>query len=73
MRVLIVRLAFAALVAGGVITCSLNAQQPATPELTAQDLRDGLRTRRAGSPTPATTPITGTARSRRSRRRTSIA
>ena len=43
MRVLIVRLAFAAFVAGGVVTCALNAQQPATPELTAQDLRDGLK------------------------------
>jgi len=43
MRALTVRVAFAALVAGGVITCSLNAQQPAAPELTAQDLRDGLK------------------------------
>ena len=43
MRVLLVRLAFAALVAGGVITCSLNAQQPAAPQVTAQDLRDGLK------------------------------
>jgi len=43
MRVLTVRLAFAALVAGGVVTCSLNAQQPSAPELTAQDLRDGLK------------------------------
>jgi alcohol dehydrogenase (cytochrome c) len=43
MRALTVRVAFAALVAGAVITCSLNAQQPATPELTAQDLRDGLK------------------------------
>jgi alcohol dehydrogenase (cytochrome c) len=43
MRALTVRVAFAALVAGGVITCSLNAQQQPAPELTAQDLRDGLK------------------------------
>ena len=43
MRALTIRVAVAALVAGGVVTCPLNAQQPAAPELTAQDLRDGLK------------------------------
>ena len=42
MRAVSFRLVVAALVAGGVVTCSLNAQQPAT-EVTAQDLRDGLK------------------------------
>ena len=43
MRVVSFRSILAAIVAGGVVTSSLGAQQPAPTELTAQDLRDGLK------------------------------
>ena len=43
MRAVSIRFILASLVAGGVITCSLNAQQPAATAVTAQDLRDGLK------------------------------
>src|SRR5712691_11755482 len=43
MRAVSFRVILAALVAGGVITCSLDAQQPAATVVTPQDLRDGLK------------------------------